>query len=161
MSPSVSGASSSVASHYQPFATSKNARLPVYVSPIADPQSAGTDAMMQSWDGLQTYAFPPFGLLHRVMSRVRQSRDLELTLVALFWPQHHWFPNFLELMVAVPMFLPQRKDLLRQPHFHHFHQNLPVLRLTAFRISSDPHEASASLQQWLVNLPAADKLPPR
>ena len=39
------------------FATSLNARLPVYFAPVADPQSAGTDAMMQSWDGLQAYAF--------------------------------------------------------------------------------------------------------
>ena len=142
------------------FATSMNARLPVYFSPIADPQLAGTDAMMQSWDGLQAYAFPRFGLLHRVLVKVRQSRGLELTLVAPFWPQHPWFPDLLELLVAVLVFLPQRKDLLRQLHFHRFHQNPPVLRLTVFRISSDPHEASASLQQWLVNLPAADMLPP-
>ena len=142
------------------FATSMNACLPVYFAPIADPQSAGTDAMMQSWDDLQAYAFPPFGLLHCVLSKVWQSRGLELTLVALFWLKHPWFPDLLELLVAVPVFLPQRKDLLRQPHFHHFHQNLPVLRLTAFHISSDPQEPSASHQQWLVNLPTADELPP-
>ena len=137
------------------FATSMNVRLPVYFAPMADPQSAGTDAMMQSWDDLQAYAFPPFGLLQRVLSKVRQSRGLELTLVAPFWPQHPWFPDLLELLVAVPVFLPQRKDLLRQPHFHRFHQNLRVLWLTAFRISSDPQEPSDSLRQWLVNLPAA------
>ena len=38
------------------FATSLNHHLPVYFSPMADPQSAGTDAMLQSWDGLQAYA---------------------------------------------------------------------------------------------------------
>ena len=139
------------------FASSMNARLPVYFSPITDAQSAVTNAMMQSWDGLQAYAFPPFGL---VLAKVRQSRGLELTRVAPFWPQHPWFPDLLELLVAVPVFLPQWKDLLRQLHFHRFHQNLPVLRVTAFRISSDPHEALASLQQWLVNMPAADELPP-
>ena len=113
--------------------------------------------MMQSWDGLQTYAFPLFGLLYRVLSKVQQSRGLELTLVAPFWPQHPWFPD---LLVAVPVFLPQRRDLLRQLHFHRFHQNLLVLRLTAYCISSDPPEPSVSLRQWLVNLPAADELPP-
>ena len=71
-----------------------------------------------------------------------------------------WFPDPLELLVVIPFFLPQRKDLLKQPHFHRFLQNLPVLRLTANRISSDPHEASASLRKWLVNLPTADGLPP-
>ena len=93
------------------FATSMNARLPVYFAPMADPQSAGMDAMMQSWDGMQAYAFPPFGLLHRVLSKVRQSRGLKLTLVASFWPQHPWFPDLLELLVAVPVFLPQTAAL--------------------------------------------------
>ena len=117
-----------------------NARLPVYFASMADPQSVGTDAVMQSWDGLQAYAFPPFGLLHRVLSKVRQSGGLEFTLVAPFWLQQPWFPNLLELLVAVPVLLPQRRDLLRQPHIHRFHQNLHVLRLTAFRISSDPQD---------------------
>ena len=123
-------------------------------------ESAGTDEMMQSWDGLQVYAFPHFGLLQLVLTKVRQSRGLELTLVAPFWPQHPRFPDLLELLVAVPVFLPRRKDLLRQPHFHRFHQNLPVLRLTAYRISSDLPVRSDSLLQWLANLPAAGALPP-
>ena len=55
--------------------------------------------------------------------------------MAPFWPQHPWFPDLLELLVAVPFFLPRRRDLLKQPHFHHYHQNLPVLQLTAWRIS--------------------------
>ena len=72
------------------FATSLNHRLPVYFSPMYDPMSAGTDAMLQSWDGLQAYAFPPFSILPQVLAKVRVSRGLELTLVAPFWPQHHW-----------------------------------------------------------------------
>ena len=134
------------------FATSLSARLPVYFSPVADPQLMGMDVMVQRWDGLQAYAFPRFGLLHRVLSKVRQSRGLELTLMAPFWPQCPWFPD---LLVAVPVSLPLWRDLLRQPHFHRFHQNLHVLRLTAFPISSDPPAPSASIRQWLISLPAA------
>ena len=102
----------------------------------------------------------PSSLRPSALYAVRQSRGLELTLVAPFWPQHPWFPDLLELLVVVPVSLPQRKDLFRQPHFHRFHQNLRVLWLTAFRISSDPHVPSASLRQWLVNLPAAGDVPP-
>ena len=138
------------------LATSFNSRLPVYFSPMVDPQLAGTNAMLQSWDGLQDYAFPPFGLLSRVLVKVQHSRGLELTLVAPFWPQHPWFSD---LLVAVPFFLPRRRDLLKQPHFHHFHQNLHMLQLTAWRISSDPHDILASLQWWLISLPStADDL---
>ena len=41
-----------------------------------------------------------------------------------------------------------------------FHQNLHVLRLTAFRIASDQQEPSDSLRRWLVNLPAGGGVPP-
>ena len=137
------------------FAALLDHRLPVYFSPMIDPQSAGTDAMLQPWDGLQAYAFPPFGLIPLLLARVRQSRGLEFTLVAPFWPQHPWFPDLLE----IPFFFPRTRDLLRQPHFHHYHQNLPVLQLTAYHISSDPHVMLVSLQQWLVSLPTASVAP--
>ena len=75
------------------FATSLNHRLPVYFSPMYDPQAAGSNTMLQSWDGLQAYAFPPFGLLPRVLAKVPVSRGLELTLVAPFWPQHPLVPG--------------------------------------------------------------------
>ena len=29
--------------------------------------------------------------------------------------------------MEIPSFLPQQRDLLKQPHFHHYHQNLLVL----------------------------------
>ena len=157
---SLSGAPSSLSGDNRSFRDALNHQLPVYFSPMLAPQSTGTEAMMQSWDGLQAYAFPPFGLLPRVLVKVRQSKGLELTQVAPLWPQHPWFPDILELLVEVLFFLPQRKDLLKQPHFHRFHQNLPVLRLIAYRISSDLHEASASLRQWLINLLTADGLSP-
>ena len=142
------------------FATSINHHLPVYFSPMYDPMSAGTDAMLQSWDGLQAYAFPPFSLLPRVLAKVRVSRGLELTLLAPFWPQYHWFSDLLELLLEIPLFLPRRRDLLRQPHFRHFHQHLSVLWLTAFYISGDPHVRPASLTRWLVSLLTADAAPP-
>ena len=142
-----------------PFATSLNYRLPVYFSPMVDPQSAGTDAMLQSWDSLQAYAFPPFGLLSLVLTKVRQSQGLELTPIARIWPQHLWSPDLLELLVEIPSFLPHRRDLLKQPHFHHYHENLHVLQLTACHISSVPRVIPASLQRWLVNLPSVVDTP--
>ena len=88
------------------FATSLNHRLLVYFSPMVDPQSAGMNVMMQSWNNLQAYAFPRFGLMPWVLSKVRLSRSLEVTLVAPFWPLKPWFPGLLELLVEVPFLLP-------------------------------------------------------
>ena len=47
------------------FAISDNHRCSIYFSPYRDPLSAGTDALIQSWDGLLGYAFPLWSILPR------------------------------------------------------------------------------------------------
>ena len=130
------------------FATSLTARLPVYFSPASDSWAAGTDALLQPWDNLQAYAFPPIAIIRRVLVKLRSSKNCELTLIAPFWPQREWFLDLLELLSDVPITLSSRKDLLRQPHFH---RNLPMLQLTAWRLSSDSPVRRASLLRWLDN----------
>ena len=49
------------------FATSLTVRLPVYLSPASDSRAAGTDALLQPWDDLQAYAFPPIAVVRRVL----------------------------------------------------------------------------------------------
>ena len=109
--------------------------------------SDGDRRMRQCWDGIQAYAFPPFGFLPNVLAKVRQSWNLEATLVAPFWPLKPCFPDVLELLVDVLVLLPMRKDLLSQPHFHHFHRNLPALHMTGFHIASDQRAISDSLRE--------------
>ena len=141
------------------FATSLTARLPVYFSPASDSRAAGTDALLQPWDNLQAYAFPPIAIIRRVLVKLRSLRNCELTLIAPFWPQREWFPDLLELLSDVPITLSSRKDLLRQPHFHRCHQNLPMLQLTAWRLSSDSPVRPASLLRWLDNLSSVEDSP--
>ena len=45
--------------------------------------AAGVDAMLQSWDHMQAYAFPPFAMIRLVLNKVRVSQGLQLTLIAL------------------------------------------------------------------------------
>ena len=135
------------------FATSLTARLPVFFAPAWEPKAAGVDAFLQPWDNLQAYAFPPIAIIRRVLLKLRASHHCDLTLIAPFWPQREWFPDLLELLSDIPIELPKRRDLLRQPHFHRFHENLPMLRLTAWRLSSDSPVRQASLKQWMANLP--------
>ena len=131
------------------FATSLNHRFPVYFSPLKDPVSAGTDSLLQSWDNLQAYAFPPFTLIRKVINKVRLSTNLQVTLIAPLWPQKEWFPDLLELLLDPPLRLPDRKDLLKQPHFHRFHLNPQVLHLHAWRLSSDSLDTKVSRGEWL------------
>ena len=55
-------------------------------------------------------------------------------MIAPFWPQKEGFPELQSLAVAPPVSLPLQRDLLKQPHFHRLHQNLPVLCLHAWRL---------------------------
>ena len=73
------------------FATSATHRCSISFSPFRDPRSAGTDAFLQSWDGLQAYVFHPVTVFPRVLAKLRASTGMELTLVAPHWAQRPWF----------------------------------------------------------------------
>ena len=60
------------------FATSLTARLPVYFSPASDLRAAGTDALLQPWDDLQAYAFPPIAIIRRVLLKTEVFEELRV-----------------------------------------------------------------------------------
>ena len=128
------------------FATALNYRYPLYYASSTDPQSLGSDAFLHSWEGIQAYAFPPFSLVRKVLNKARDSPFLELTLIAPYWPQE-WFPDLLEVLLEPPIQLPMRSDLLRQPHFHRFHQGLQSLQLHAWRLSDGSPGMRGSLRR--------------
>ena len=119
------------------FATSDNHRCSIYFSPSRDPLSAGTDALLQSWDGLLAYAFPLWSILSQVLAKIRVSLQTLLTLVAPYWPQRPWFVDLLQLSVAPPVALPARPDLLFQPRSRRRYPGLHRLALHAWRLSSN------------------------
>ena len=119
------------------FATSQNHRSSIYFSPYHDHNALGTDALLQSWDGWQVYAFPPWSLIPAVLKKLRSSSGVLLTIIAPYWPQRLWFPDLLDLVVDGPVALPQSRDFLHQPHFHRFHLGVSRLSLHAWRLSSD------------------------
>ena len=55
------------------FATSYNAKLPLYCSLVPDPQVVFEDAFHHPWDNLDLYSFPPFLLVGRVVAQVRET----------------------------------------------------------------------------------------
>ena len=63
-----------------------------------NPSALGTDALLQCWDGLQVYAFPPWSLIPLVLKKLRSSSRVLMTLIAPYWHQRPWFPDLLELM---------------------------------------------------------------
>ena len=108
------------------FATSANHCCSIYFSHFRDPMSAGTDAFLQSWEGLQAYAFPPVAIIPRVLATLRASTGTELTLVAPHWVQCPWFSDLLQLSLAPPVVLPARHDLLHLPRSCHLSPDTPL-----------------------------------
>ena len=141
------------------FATSLNYRLQTYVSPAPDDMALARDAMLFDWDGLDVYAFPPFPLIRKVLNKLRVSHQTSMTLVAPFWPQREWWPDLLSVAVDFPVALPNRKDLLKQPHFHRFHKNPSLLGLTGWRLSSDLSKQPVQLRKQLISLNEYTDLP--
>ena len=121
------------------FATRFSKRLPTYVSPVADPEALGVDALSLSWSGLEAYAFPPLPLIQKVVRKAREEHPC-LLLVAPKWPAQPWFPELLELTVGDPF--PLRlgpKDLL-QPRSGIPHGNPGLLHLHVWHLCVEGFE---------------------
>ena len=134
--------------HIDLFATRDNHKLPTFVSPFPDPMAWASDALAIKWDGMWAYAFPPIQLIPRVLRKVREEQ-VELVLVAPFWPAKSWTPELLELSLAEPWPLPALKKLLVQPRSSKFHENPQVLNLHAWRLSPKALETRVSHKKWL------------
>ena len=106
------------------FATRFNHKLPLYVSPVPDPQALAVDALEMSWSGLLLYSFPPTALCPIVVRKFINSQSCRMLLVAPMWETKEWLQDLLALSVRKPVALPLRENLLKQPHLEAFHQNL-------------------------------------
>ena len=68
------------------FALGKNTKLAIYVSPIREETSWKVDSLVQNWDGLYAYAYPPTSLIRACLNKVR-TENVEIVLIAPVWPQ--------------------------------------------------------------------------
>lgn len=116
------------------FASRDNTKLPTFCSRFHQDEAWATDALSISWDGMEAYAFPPWSLIHRVLLKIRQSQTSVL-LVAPMWPNQHWFPLLMSLLVDLPFRFPHSQRLLSQNRGRTWHQNLQDLHLTAWKLS--------------------------
>ena len=67
------------------FALGKNTKLAIYVSPIREEASWKVDSLVQNWDGLYAYAYPPTSLIRTCLNKVR-TENVEIVLIAPGWP---------------------------------------------------------------------------
>jgi hypothetical protein len=72
------------------------------------PGTSGVDALLQPWDGLRCFAYPPFGgdCLLQVVQKLRLEPLAEAVVVVPDWPAQAWYRQLLELADHV-LHLPQ------------------------------------------------------
>ena len=117
------------------FASRLNAKLQKFVSWMPDPCAYACDAFSLNWSEFESYAFPPFSLISRVLTRVRRDKVPRLMLIAPVWPTQSWYPILLEMLIDRPILLPKWPNLLKQPHNDQLHPLRLQLQLAAWIIS--------------------------
>ena len=122
--------------HEELFATRWNTKLPTFVSLVPAPLALAVDALSMSWQNLWDYAFPPYQLLTKVLTKLRQS-NTQMLLVAPAWPAQPWFPDLLDLSVDHPRHLLVMETLLKEPRSDRFHLDPGRLQLHAWKLSAD------------------------
>ena len=133
--------------HVDLFATRLNHKLPLYVSPVQDPNAWDIDVLNINWSGLTAYAYPLTALLHRVIQTIRQSSCL-IIVIAPGWPGMPWFWDLVQLFSEIPLQLPVPMTLLKQSHIYVFHSNPQHLNLHALCLGVDSSKSKASLWRW-------------
>lgn len=132
--------------HIDLFATEINAKLPVFCARFHHPRAWATDALAIDWTGMFAYAFPPISLLQRVIGKIEQE-SCRILLIAPFWPRQPWFLRLVRLLVGDPLILPDRHDLLYQPHSRLLHPAPGDLHLACWPLSNDPSLQLAFLKR--------------
>ena len=85
------------------------------MSPVLDQTAWRVDALSLQWEELDAYASPPVSLLDQVVSKVVDQGWRRMILIAPGWPNMSWLWDLVNLLVEVPLLLPQVENLLRQP----------------------------------------------
>ncbi|XP_078608493.1 uncharacterized protein LOC144880269 [Branchiostoma floridae x Branchiostoma japonicum] len=118
------------------FASRLNRKLRLYVSWEPDPEAVGTDAFTLDWNQWEAlYAFPPFILVGRVLTKIRQDKVQRVHLLAPIWETAAWYPMLLHMLVQEPVRLPTSRFLLTQPVDGTPHPLGESLRLAVWTVS--------------------------
>jgi hypothetical protein len=118
------------------FASKKNTQTPIFCSWYPSNQAYAIDALSIGWENMFAYAFPPICLIPKVLSHIRQY-NCQIILIAPLWQRRHWFPDLLDLAIAIPIKLPICQDLLSQPNTQIHHPNPELFNLTAWFLSTN------------------------
>ena len=118
------------------FASRLNAQLPRFISWLPEPEAENVNAFTVDWGPLKFYAFPPFCLISKCLSKVLTDNATGLIVVPN-WPTQPWYPILQKLTVGRPLVLKRKQDLLILPVSDTVHPLNKSLELLCCRICGD------------------------
>ena len=114
--------------HVDLFATHLNHKLPLYVSPVPDPNAWDIDALNINWTGLTAYAYPPMALLYRVIQKNQ----------AIPLPDHHNSPRLARDALVLGPSAALNSDPTKTSSVNNSSQTAPQLCVSQQSTTSQP-----------------------
>ena len=96
------------------FATRLNYKIDRYASWLPDPGAIVVDAFSISWTSLHVYAYPPFSLVGKVISKIIKDNTHGIMIIPV-WPTQHWFPLVMKHLIHYPALLPKANSTICLP----------------------------------------------
>ena len=137
--------------HVDLFATHLNHKLPLYVSPIPDPQAWDIDALNIDWTGLTAYAYPPTALLYRVIQKNQ----------AMHLPDHTNSPRLARDALVLGPSAALNRDPSTTPGVDNTPQAVPQLRVPQLPAAPQPPRLvsrSGQLQEQGFSVEVAERI---
>lgn len=119
------------------FASRINKQFQQYVSLQPDPDAFAVDAFTINWSRFDFVAFPPFALASRVLQKIQEDCATGIIVVP-YWPNQVFYPVLLEMLIAQPVLLSARTNLLQLPsNPNKTHRLYKHLKMLICKVSGD------------------------
>ena len=121
------------------FASRINTKHVIYASWKPDPNAKIIDAFLADWSSHHFYAFPPFSMILRTITKIQLDRATGV-LICPLWPTQPWYPKLMKMLIDLPLLLPL--NVLSLPfNKSHPHRQKKTLRLIACHLSGNYSKA--------------------
>ncbi|XP_061709647.1 uncharacterized protein LOC133519626 isoform X1 [Cydia pomonella] len=122
------------------FASRINHKCDKYISWHRDPFAWNIDAFTVKWNSTFFYAFPPFGILLKVLHKIKSEKATGI-LVFPLWPSQVWYPLLKSMVISDILTFGPSEDLLmspfRTPHPLQTQLILAACKLSGKRLKED------------------------
>ena len=134
------------------FASRLTKQLPRYYSWRPDPEAESTDAFLQNWTPMRGFANPPWCLIPRCLSQIKQ-QQARVLLITPLWPCQPWLPVVLGMLQDYPRQLPPQEDLILNPSNQEFNAagDSNISRMAHLRKSFSSQGISAQASELLLS----------